>query len=383
MASLTTSSLHYLTSLATETGDVATSTTQASGPSYTGDPVSYDDGYYRSNTPMVYPFTTSSFPLALTTAILFLILTILHAYLCFKKKTVFFAITIYASLAMATSQTMKCYLVQLQTIILHSTNLSSSTINQLERADVVLVVMDLLEAIPASAMGFLLMMTYTRLTWFIIPKSGRKNGRVFGLPARWQTSLLALGQMVGDGLVGVGHYYGLGYLQSLGGVVGLMTWGVLGGLVVRAGRVEVREEVKEVKRFVWAVGGAVGLLIGCATARIIRREAVAYFLAEAPWWSSEYGVSETFAMSEWPVYVFQHLPILLILVLMAVYHPGAYLPRRLTGWRLNTKKLLREERMREDVENLKVLARKDSKALSVQGSELDCFERVDLDKETK
>lgn len=88
-------------------------------------------------------------------------------------------------------------------------------------------------------------------------------------------------------------------------------------------------------------------------------------------------------MSEWPVYVFQHLPILLILVLMAVYHPGAYLPRRLTGWRLNTKKLLREERMREDVENLKVLARKDSKASSVQGSELDCFERVDLDKETK
>lgn len=162
---------------------------------------------------------------------------------------------------MATSQTMKCYLVQLQTIILHSANLSSSTINQLERADVVLVVMDLLEAIPASAMGFLLMMTYTRLTWFIIPKSGRKNGRVFGLPARWQTSLLALGQMVGDGLVGVGHYYGLGYLQSLGGVVGLMTWGVLGGLVVRAGRVEVREEVKAVKRFVWAVGGAVGLLI--------------------------------------------------------------------------------------------------------------------------
>lgn len=100
MASLTTSSLHYLTSLATETGDVATSTTQASGPSYTGDPVSYDDGYYRSDTPMVYPFTTSSFPLALTTAILFLILTILHAYLCCKKKTVFFVITIYASLGL-------------------------------------------------------------------------------------------------------------------------------------------------------------------------------------------------------------------------------------------------------------------------------------------
>ncbi|KAK0664489.1 hypothetical protein QBC41DRAFT_233784 [Cercophora samala] len=386
-----------LSSRASEPPDMMTSTLSQVDPYTTANPSFQDpdddDGSYQSTShfvPLVYTFTTSSFAFALSTAIIFLIFSVLHTYLCFRKKTVFFAITIYASLAMATSQTMKAYLVQLQTAILTSDDFTSGLIDQIERSEIMFVVMELLGAVPASAMGFLLMMTYTRLTWFVVTKSGRKKGRVFGLPARWQTSVLAVGQMVGDGLVGVGHYYGLGYLQTLGGLVGLMTWGVLLVLMVRLGRVkgeeeggERREQLKGVRRFVWAVGGSVGLLFLCGVARIIRREAVSYFMAETTWESTEDGASEIVAMSEWPEYVFQHLPIVLILVLLAVYHPGDYLPRRLTGWRLKTKRLLREERMREDVENLKVLARKDSKASSVQGSQLDCFERVDLDKETK
>ncbi|KAK4174169.1 hypothetical protein QBC36DRAFT_358152 [Triangularia setosa] len=365
-------------------------TVDAATLSSTGSPDPNTEYGYHSQEryiPVVYAFSSSSFPFALSTAIIFFILSFLHTYLCVKKKTIFFAITIYASLAMATAQTLKSYLVQLQATLLSPSNFNNPDIvDQFEHAGVLLIVMELLEAVPASAMGFLLMMTYTRLTWFIVPKSGRKKGRVLGLPVRWQTSILALGQMVGDALVGVGHYYGFGFLQSLGGVIGLMTWGWLAGLVVRLGRVKMEEGrrvLKEVKKFVWVVGGAVGLLLVCGIARVIRREQVSYLMYGIPWISSEDDESVMFAMAEWPVYVFQHLPIALMLVLLAVYHPGDYLPRRLTGWRLKTKRLLREERMREDVENLKVLARKDSKSSSVQDSELDCFERVDLDKEAK
>ncbi|KAK4197134.1 hypothetical protein QBC40DRAFT_342202 [Triangularia verruculosa] len=340
---------------------------------------------FHHDTPISYPFTPTTFNLALTTAIVFFILSLLHTLFCIKKKTVFFAITIYASLAMTTAQILKCYLVGLQNSLLDPNAFDSPAVfDRLEQAGIITIVMELLEAVPASAMGFLLMMTYTRLTWFVVAKPGRKNGRVFGLPVRWQTSILALGQMVGDGLVGVGHYYGIDALQSFGGVIGIMTWGLLGGLVVRLGRVKIAEEERRgVKKLVWAVGGSVGLLLVCGITRIIRREQVAYLLSDVPWISLEDDDTNFYALEEWPVYVFQHLPIVVILVLLAVYHPGDYLPKRLTGWRLKTKRLLREERMREDVENLKVLSRQGSKSSSVESGELDCFERVDLDKETK
>jgi hypothetical protein len=47
---------------------------------------------------------------------------------------------------------------------------------------------------------------------------------------------------------------------------------------------------------------------------------------------------------EWPFYVFDILPNLLIFTILAVYHPGFYLPRRLTGFRLKSFALLKEEK---------------------------------------
>ncbi|KAK0737361.1 hypothetical protein B0T21DRAFT_383349 [Apiosordaria backusii] len=334
MSHLITPEYPFITTTATPTSPDGSDQLPHNGTSHEETPL----------TPIIYGFSASSFSLALSTAIIFLILSLLHTYLCVKKKTVFFAITIYASLAMTSSLTLKTYLINLQSLLLSSPT-TSTPMAEVERADILLVVMDLLEAIPASAMGFLLMMTYTRLTWLIVPKSarsGNKGQKVLGLPVRWQTSVLAMGQMVGDGMVGVGNWYGVHFLESLGGIVGV-----------------------------------------CGISRVIRREQVSYYNEMPPWISSEDDEQLFFVVSEWPVYVFQHLPIALILVLLAIYHPGDYLPRRLTGWRLNTKRLLREEKMREDVESLRVLTRKDSKSSSVQGSELDCFERIDLDKETK
>src|SRR4051812_14653880 len=50
---------------------------------------------------------------------------------------------------------------------------------------------------------------------------------------------------------------------------------------------------------------------------------------------------------EWPVWAFDYLPNFAILVILAVYHPGFYLPRRLTGFSLKTKGLLQEAKTRK------------------------------------
>lgn len=49
------------------------------------------------------------------------------------------------------------------------------------------------------------------------------------------------------------------------------------------------------------------------------------------------------ATREWPDYVFSYLPIAGILLIMAVYHPGLYLPRRLLGVRLRAKALMQKD----------------------------------------
>ncbi|KAM0331451.1 hypothetical protein ACHAQA_003127 [Verticillium albo-atrum] len=51
---------------------------------------------------------------------------------------------------------------------------------------------------------------------------------------------------------------------------------------------------------------------------------------------------------EWPTWVFNFLPTLLIISIMAVYHPGYYLPKRLTGLRLKGKELVTMEMIRDE-----------------------------------
>lgn len=57
--------------------------------------------------------------------------------------------------------------------------------------------------------------------------------------------------------------------------------------------------------------------------------------------------------SEWPAWTFQFAPMLLIIIIMAAYHPGYYLPRRLMGLRFKGKELKCMDAMRgDDVEAL-------------------------------
>ncbi len=46
---------------------------------------------------------------------------------------------------------------------------------------------------------------------------------------------------------------------------------------------------------------------------------------------------------EWPVYVFDILPSILILAIQAVWYPGFYFPKRLVGFALKRKRLIEEE----------------------------------------
>jgi hypothetical protein len=65
---------------------------------------------------------------------------------------------------------------------------------------------------------------------------------------------------------------------------------------------------------------------------------------------------------EWPAYAFNYLPITGILVIMAAYHPGFYLPRRLIGVRLRAKRLLKE-----DEEKMRSATRKETPSQSSAG----------------
>lgn len=55
---------------------------------------------------------------------------------------------------------------------------------------------------------------------------------------------------------------------------------------------------------------------------------------------------------EWPVYVFEYLPIAAIMGIMGLYHPGFYLPRRLTGFRLRAKGLIQEDEEKRRVQEV-------------------------------
>lgn len=51
---------------------------------------------------------------------------------------------------------------------------------------------------------------------------------------------------------------------------------------------------------------------------------------------------------EWPIWVFNFAPIVLIMGILAAYHPGDYLPRRLTGVRLKGNELVAMDVLRDE-----------------------------------
>lgn len=58
--------------------------------------------------------------------------------------------------------------------------------------------------------------------------------------------------------------------------------------------------------------------------------------------------SSIITTEEWPSWVFNFLPTLLIMGILAAYHPGTYLPRRLTALRLKGNELVAMDAIRDE-----------------------------------
>lgn len=97
--------------------------------------------------------------------------------------------------------------------------------------------MSILLAGPTSVLAFMLIMTYTRLTWWITPPEQRTSA-VLWLPPAFQTIVIATPQCIADAIV----FFGSGilfikpapkYVALIGAIVEAMTWMWFGGIVAR------------------------------------------------------------------------------------------------------------------------------------------------------
>ena len=90
---------------------------------------------------------------------------------------------------------------------------------------------------PTSVLAFMLIMTYTRLTWWITPPEQRTSA-VLWLPPAFQTVVIATPQCIADSIV----FFGSGilfikpaprYVALTGAVMEAVTWVWFGGMVAR------------------------------------------------------------------------------------------------------------------------------------------------------
>ncbi|GAB1311503.1 hypothetical protein MFIFM68171_01713 [Madurella fahalii] len=337
--------------------------------------------------PEIFPFYTPSFDLAVAGAFIFSTLTLVHTYLAWRTKTVLLIMCVYAGAALTTGFLLRIILSSPSSASSHPSSKSASLLHS---------VMALLLGAPASVLGFLLIMTYTRLTWWAVPPPHRRPAALW-LPPAFQTTCLAAPQVLGDALA----FFGSGFLfippgpprmAAAGAVVDVLAWAVLSGMAVRfvwvistARRFAARARapgsggrcavtgglLPEVELGARRLGVVLALssllLVVLGIDRVFSKDAVT-LLRFLPASEARERLSVV-VTEEWPEYLLYYIPAAGILLLMAIYHPGFYLPRRLTGMRLRTKELLRdEERLRcEDRSAM-------SSPSSVDESDLKCWD---------
>ncbi|KAK3393978.1 hypothetical protein B0H63DRAFT_531928 [Podospora didyma] len=279
-----------------------------------------------------------SFDLAFTSVVVFAGLGVAHAWLAFKTRSMYFLMTAAAGIIMTAGMIIR--------LVFASVPADNNGSYYWPFA-----FMSVLITMPGSILGVTLIMTYTRLTWWITPAEHRTLGELW-LPPAYQTILLAGSQAVADSLtfLGSGTFLirpGPPHLAAAGAVLDMLTWIVLASLAVRfvyVGRRRWAPIEKDVQRGLQELGPAVCfstvLLVIRGVTQVLERDVTALLTAVPPPDPMSLPIMAT---EEWPVYVFDFLLIAVILLAMAVYHPGLYFPRRLTGFRLQTKALVREE----------------------------------------
>ncbi|KAG7138214.1 hypothetical protein HYQ45_004636 [Verticillium longisporum] len=278
-------------------------------------------GQQTEATGPVFPFFTPSFDLAFAAAVISMALVVIHLGLTLRKRTMYFGpVMTMASLLVMAPDVQQLFVVS--SLVLMITTAAAST-----------------------AVTF----TYTRLVWWITPYEHRNISKLW-LPPR-ATSLILVGlATVGDivSTLGSGQIikFPPAHLQATGAVLKMLVWTAFFGLVARFTVMSRRWSMDEATRkgslelgLVLTASSFFLAIIGIMN--VLEKDALETL-------KSTRRPGSIIITEEWPTWVFNFLPTLLVLSIMAVYHPGYYLPKRLTGARLKGKELESMEMIRDE-----------------------------------
>ncbi|KAM0590506.1 hypothetical protein D7B24_003525 [Verticillium nonalfalfae] len=289
-------------------------------------------GQQTEATGPVFPFFTPSFDLALAAAVISMALIVIHLSLTLRKRTMYFGpVMTMASLLFGVGMTTRLIVVMApdvqQPFIVSSLVLMITT------------------AVASTAVTF----TYTRLVWWITPYEHRNISKLW-LPPR-ATSLILVGlASVGDIVSTLGSGQIIkpppAHLQATGSVLKMLVWTAFFGLVARFTVMSRRWSMDEATKkgsleLGLALTASSFFLAIVGIMNVLEKDALETL-------KSTRRPGSIITTEEWPTWVFNFLPTLLVLSIMAVYHPGYYLPKRLTGARLRGRELESMEMIRDE-----------------------------------
>ncbi|KAM0272618.1 hypothetical protein ACHAQH_008609 [Verticillium albo-atrum] len=170
------------------------------------------------------------------------------------------------------------------------------------------------------------------------------------LPPRTTSTILVVFATIGDvmSILGGGQIIQPAplHLQATGTVLKMMAWVATFGLIARFIVISRRWSMDSVTRkgsleLGLALTASSFLLVIVGIMNVLEKDALDTLKATRR-------PGSIVTSEEWPTWVFSFLPTLLVLSIMAVYHPGYYLPKRLTGTRLKGKELETMEMIRDE-----------------------------------
>ncbi|KAF3357218.1 40S ribosomal protein S27 [Verticillium dahliae VDG1] len=276
-------------------------------------------GQQTEATGPAFAFFTPSFDLALAAAVISMALVVIHLGLTLRKRTMFFG-----------------PVMTMASLPIHRVFAPLDALTPKTR---------ITTAVASTAVTF----TYTRLVWWITPYEHRNISKLW-LPPR-VTSLILVGlASIGDIISTLGNGQIIkpppAHLQATGSVLKMLVWTAFFGLVARFTVISRRWSMDEATRkgsleLGLALTASSFFLAIIGIMNVLEKDALETLM-------STRRPGSIITTEEWPSWVFNFLPTLLVLSIMAVYHPGYYLPKRLTGGRLKGKELESMEMIRDE-----------------------------------
>ncbi|KAH8901274.1 hypothetical protein GQ53DRAFT_631306 [Thozetella sp. PMI_491] len=299
------------------------------------DPVAIGSAGLQAGVIPFFPFFTPSFDLSFVAAVIFTVIGVIHVLFMFKSKAWYFSIGTQAAAFLGIGSILKAVLIGLV-----GAGPSASLFGTFSA-------FQLMFMITNSILPLSVIFTYTRLMWWITPPEIR-NFTTLWAPPMYHSFFFGLGQTIGDifSMIGNGQFVKpvRPRLVAIGAVFQMLVWMYLFVVVTRftwMSRSWRRE--KEMKMKSQKLGIALSICSFLLSVRglmlVLEKDAQDSLL-------TTFKVSSIVTTDEWTLYVFDTLPQALILIILAIHHPGFYLPKRLLGFRLKTQALAKEKKAR-------------------------------------